>query len=141
MALSRAQLADPDCVVTDSDYEAIEFAIMETARGRWFLSEFARRNRNADTEMLLASIDSLKALIDEHTRAVGPYKVSTKFSSSFAGQNKTQPNQLRLVQLTPATNANTNAPSGANNGTGAQSSNALKQECHLDDTNDFKFSF
>ena len=27
---------------------------METARGRWFLVEYARRNRQADTEMLLA---------------------------------------------------------------------------------------
>lgn len=33
---------------------------METSRGRWFLAEFARRNRNADTEMLLAAIGQLK---------------------------------------------------------------------------------
>ena len=39
--------------LSDADYEAIEGAVMETARGRWFLAEFARRNRNADTTMLL----------------------------------------------------------------------------------------
>ncbi len=45
--------------ISDADYEQIEAAVMETERGRWFLREFARRNRNADTEMLLAAIDRL----------------------------------------------------------------------------------
>ena len=31
----------------------------ETARGRWFLAEYARRNRSADTDMLLSAIDKL----------------------------------------------------------------------------------
>jgi hypothetical protein len=41
---------------SESDYEAIELAVMETDRGRWFLSEYARRNRHADTEVLLTSL-------------------------------------------------------------------------------------
>jgi hypothetical protein len=45
MALSRAQLADPECPVSDDDYDAIESAITETTRGRWFLFEYARRHR------------------------------------------------------------------------------------------------
>ena len=32
---------------TEADYEAIAAAVMETVRGRWFLGEYARRNRNA----------------------------------------------------------------------------------------------
>jgi hypothetical protein len=40
-------------------YEALESAVMESARGRWFLAEYARRNRAADTMMLL---DALKKL-------------------------------------------------------------------------------
>jgi hypothetical protein len=40
-------------------YEALEGAVMESARGRWFLAEYARRNRAADTLMLL---DALKKL-------------------------------------------------------------------------------
>lgn len=40
-------------------YEMIESAVMESARGRWFLAEYARRNRAADTTMLL---DALKRL-------------------------------------------------------------------------------
>src|SRR6476646_6539043 len=46
--------------ISEADYEAIEAAVMETARGRWFLAEFARRNRNADTEMVLSAVDRLE---------------------------------------------------------------------------------
>ena len=37
--------------LTDADYEAIEAAVVETNRGRWFLAEYARRNRHADTKI------------------------------------------------------------------------------------------
>jgi len=47
--------------LSDADYEAIEGAVLETARGRWFLAEYARRNRNADTTMLLKALDRIEA--------------------------------------------------------------------------------
>ena len=47
--------------LSDADYEAIEGAVVETNRGRWFLAEYARRNRHADTTMLLTAIDRLEA--------------------------------------------------------------------------------
>jgi chemotaxis protein CheZ len=54
--------------ITEADYEAIEAAVMETARGRWFLAEYARRNRNADTTMLLKALDRIEAAIrGEHS--------------------------------------------------------------------------
>ena len=40
----------------EEDYEAISEAFMETSRGRWFLGEYARRNRNADTRMVLDAV-------------------------------------------------------------------------------------
>ncbi|KAA2237280.1 hypothetical protein [Salinarimonas soli] len=49
--------------ISDADYEAIEFAVMETARGRWFLKEYAQRNRTADTQMLLAAIERLEGVV------------------------------------------------------------------------------
>jgi len=49
--------------LNEADYEAIEDAVMETARGRWFLAEYARRNRNADTTMLLKALDRIEATI------------------------------------------------------------------------------
>jgi hypothetical protein len=49
------------------EYEAVEKAVMESARGRWFLQEFARRNRAADTQTLLDAIQRLqKAAAGEH---------------------------------------------------------------------------
>lgn len=53
----------------NEDYEAIEAAVMETARGRWFLMEFARRNRNADTKVLLDAIARLENQMTEGKHA------------------------------------------------------------------------
>lgn len=46
--------------IAEQDYEAIEAAVMETQRGRWFLAEYARRNRNADTTVILDAIARLE---------------------------------------------------------------------------------
>jgi len=54
--------------ISEADYEAIEAAVMETARGRWFLAEYARRNRHADTTMLLKALDRIEAVVrGEHS--------------------------------------------------------------------------
>jgi hypothetical protein len=49
----------------EEDYEAIREAFMETSRGRWFLGEYARRNRNTDTRMVLDAV----ARIEENLAA------------------------------------------------------------------------
>lgn len=49
--------------ISEADYDLIEAAVMETGRGRWFLAEYARRNRHADTLMLLGAIDRLEAAL------------------------------------------------------------------------------
>lgn len=41
---------------SEEDYAAIHEAFMETSRGRWFLGEYAKRNRNADTRMVLDAV-------------------------------------------------------------------------------------
>ncbi len=46
-----------------ADYDTIEQAVMETERGRWFLKEFAHRNRTADTQMLLGAIDRIERVV------------------------------------------------------------------------------
>lgn len=48
---------------TDADYDAICTAFMETSRGRWFLSEYAKRNRNADTRLVLDAVERIEATI------------------------------------------------------------------------------
>jgi len=51
---------------TETDYEAIEAAVQESPRGRWFLGEFTRRNRAADTLMLLEAIHKLERGVAEN---------------------------------------------------------------------------
>lgn len=51
-----ARAAEPN----EQDYEAIREAFMETARGRWFLGEYAKRNRNADTRMVLDAVAKIE---------------------------------------------------------------------------------
>ena len=46
-----------------SDYDSICAALMQTERGRWFLEEYARRNRSADTRILLAAIQRIEAVV------------------------------------------------------------------------------
>lgn len=45
------------------DYDAIEAAVMETTRGRWFLAEYARRHRVADTHEVLDAIGKLEKVM------------------------------------------------------------------------------
>src|SRR5437868_8912212 len=48
----------------EEDYEAIREAFMETARGRWFLGEYAKRNRNADTRMVLDAVARIEQTLE-----------------------------------------------------------------------------
>ena len=47
----------------EEDYEAISLAFMETSRGRWFLGEYAKRNRNTDTTRVLDAVARLEESI------------------------------------------------------------------------------
>jgi len=52
-----------NALLPQADYQAIEAAVMETARGRWFLAEYARRHRAADTAAVLEAIARLEAML------------------------------------------------------------------------------
>ena len=47
----------------EDDYQAFCEALSASERGRAFLAEYARRNRNADTEQLRAAIGQLQSLV------------------------------------------------------------------------------
>ncbi len=61
MAEEPFALTTPAPPATEADYDTICAAVMETGRGRWFLAEYARRNRNADTQILLAALERIEA--------------------------------------------------------------------------------
>ncbi|KIZ46889.1 MULTISPECIES: hypothetical protein [Rhodopseudomonas] len=56
---------------SDADYEAIREAFMETARGRWFLREYGKRNRNADTSMVLDAVARIEQTLVAQKQAPG----------------------------------------------------------------------
>src|SRR6201994_5012088 len=57
---------------SEEDYDAIREAFMETARGRWFLDEYARRNRNADTRMVLDAVAKIEETLAAQRQAPPP---------------------------------------------------------------------
>src|SRR5947207_312411 len=54
---------------SEADYDAIREAFMETSRGRWFLGEYAKRNRNADTSMVLDAVARIEETLAAHRQA------------------------------------------------------------------------
>ena len=62
-----------------SDYDAIEAAVMETARGRWFLAEHARRNRHAETEQLRALLEQVRKSVQKTKPPTGGLRVAATF--------------------------------------------------------------
>ena len=61
-------------VASASYYEELEAAVLQTPRGRWFLREFAARNRQADTLVTLKSIDRLLNAV-KHEASLGPVEI------------------------------------------------------------------
>eukprot|EP01035_Chromulina_nebulosa_P004369 gene4369-5982_t len=54
---------------SEADYDAIREAFLETSRGRWFLSEYAKRNRNADTNMVLEAVTRMEVTLAAQKKA------------------------------------------------------------------------
>jgi chemotaxis regulatin CheY-phosphate phosphatase CheZ len=46
---------------SDTHFAAVEDAVLQNPRGRWFLAEYLRRHRAADTDRVLNAIESLKS--------------------------------------------------------------------------------
>src|SRR5437763_6381401 len=57
---------------SEADYDAIREAFMETSRGRWFLGEYAKRNRNADTSMVLDAVARIEETLAQRQQPPPP---------------------------------------------------------------------
>lgn len=56
--------------INEGDYEAIEAAVVETVRGRWFLAEYARRSRVDEVRQMLDGLARLEQTVrDQHLPA------------------------------------------------------------------------
>ena len=56
-------VAEDGASLSPGDFDEIEKAVMETARGRWFLGEYAKRLRQSDTTSMLAAMAKLEAAL------------------------------------------------------------------------------
>jgi len=63
MSVEKRALTRHSAPPTYADYEAILAAVMETGRGRWFLHEFAQRNRHAETRGVLTAIQKIEGIL------------------------------------------------------------------------------
>lgn len=69
MASEPLPLARPE-TPNEDDYRDLCAALEANARGRAFLGEYARRNRNADTELVLAGLERLETQLRTGTAAI-----------------------------------------------------------------------
>jgi len=71
-AFALSPISARPAMPSDADYDAIREAFMETSRGRWFLSEYAKRNRNADTHMVLDAVARIEKNLAAQKQPIGP---------------------------------------------------------------------
>lgn len=76
--------------LTREDYETIEAAVMETTRGRWFLAEYARRNRQADTTVLLEAIGRLERQLAPAESAAAPLALRRELTDMAESLSQTK---------------------------------------------------
>lgn len=76
---------------TDADYDAIHEAFMETARGRWFLAEYARRNRNSDTRMVLDAVERIEASLASQRQAQAEAEARASAEASARAETQVAP--------------------------------------------------
>jgi hypothetical protein len=68
---------------SEADYEAIRDAFMETSRGRWFLGEYAKRNRNADTSMVLDAVARIEQALAAQQRLQQQHEIQAAEQSAL----------------------------------------------------------
>lgn len=88
----------------EADFGAIETAVMETARGRWFLHEFARRNRNSDTSVLLEAIGRLEHAIggDKSSHDIERLRYDLQEMANSISQTKSEISAMRPCDEQPS---------------------------------------
>jgi len=66
----------PTITALTNDFDAIERAIRETSRGRWFLNCYLERNRSAETRILLEAIARLEGAMRESGHVIEDFNAA-----------------------------------------------------------------
>lgn len=83
-------------------YEMIEAAVMETSRGRWFLAEYARRHRHAETVTILEAIEKLQLSMLRQTGAGAPQPVIAPVAPLIAATMPLERMQFDIIEMARA---------------------------------------
>jgi hypothetical protein len=91
MANESQALAKPAPDIIDDDYQAFCAALSASQRGRAFLAEYARRNRHADTEMVLAALDRLQSQVRVQVASPQADRIRQELRALLAAMRATRP--------------------------------------------------
>jgi hypothetical protein len=97
----------PPLPPAEDDYDAICATMMESARGRWFLDEYARRNRNADTALVLAAIERVESAIRGERDQQPDQSFRTQLLEMAKAITMTR---AEVAEIAPQTQARANGP-------------------------------
>lgn len=91
--------------MNEHDYETIEAAVTETVRGRWFLGEFARRNRTTELRQLLDAMTRIETVVTAGQPALPPADPSIRLLmqrvKEIAGQLETLSSDMDAAGIDP----------------------------------------
>jgi hypothetical protein len=100
-AQTLQQSAPPPQQGLAHDYAAIEATLRDSPLGRWFLAEYARRNRTPETQLLLDAIARLEAAVLKPQRQTGFSGILAELADISAAITRTR---REIAQLrTPPT--------------------------------------
>lgn len=85
--------------LTEEDFERIESAVLETERGRWFLLEYARRIRAAETSALAATLSRIEQSLSWGEGARGAQTASRLLAETEAVRRKLHDLAWRLGEI------------------------------------------
>jgi hypothetical protein len=80
----------------EEDFDAIEQAVLETERGRWFLAEYAVRNRKSETTSLLAAIAKLEKAVGNELQHEMNSTIGNQISQELSDELNTLIKAIRL---------------------------------------------
>ena len=89
----------------EQEYSAIESALLETARGRWFLAEHSRRSRRLETAQLEGALDLLKSSMRNPPALLG--RLKTELDSISGMVQATRSELLAREKLAPRASGET----------------------------------
>lgn len=83
--------------ITES-YESIEQLVMETPRGRWFLNEFARRQRSKELAVILDSIARLEKSMNWREAAAATDQAASRITKTAETPARDEPLEARHLK-------------------------------------------